>query len=188
MIVHSEINRLLAKADGCYIELTNRYITQAKLNNDVISIFARLNVLKGCRKSLRTYDMAAPQITEVAFNHIADIIRGICSYLGVSGGNTTISLSDNLVDTIDPSDNNEINMDWLYHSFQGTVNGQSTFTGLPFDISNVDPEALRLTINGESMIYGTMQDYHIIGSTLHWHKPSLNVHPSDRLTIAYYKL
>lgn len=183
MIVLSEITTTLTLANTSYLELIKQYIIHSRLSNDVGDIFAKLNVLKSCRRSLEAYDLATPQIEEPAFNHIKDIVYGVYAELFTLGHTSTLSASE-IDGNITNLDNKAI--DWLYHSFQAAVDGQTSFTGLPFIITNVDPEALRFVVNGEAMIYGAMADYHIVDSTLIWHNSFLELDARDHLTIAYY--
>ena len=81
MVVYTEIERELGRANDAYIECLKRYIEQAKLGNDVYQLFTWINTLMVCRKSLTYYDLENPQIDEPAFNHIVDLINGISTLI-----------------------------------------------------------------------------------------------------------
>lgn len=62
--------------------------------------------------------------------------------------------------------------DWESYTITVSSNGESVFTGLPFNVGNIDIDTLFLTVNGDTIPYNinSNQDgYHIVGTTLNWH-------------------
>lgn len=50
------------------------------------------------------------------------------------------------------------------------ADGQTTITGLNFDISTIDIDTVLLTVQGDDSFYTISgEGYHIVGTTLYWH-------------------
>lgn len=184
MIVLNEIEYNINRANNCYIELSKRYIGQVRVGNDIRDIFAKLNIIKSCIRTLQVFNLNKPQLIESDFNYIIDIINGIYVQLFTINVKTYIPNINSNVDN--GCSTAGVDVDWLYFTFQPTEVDQVQFPILPFNVSQVDVEGLRLVINGESKLYGVMNDYHIVNSTLYWHDDTLHLDPQDHITLAYY--
>lgn len=61
---------------------------------------------------------------------------------------------------------------WESYTIVVTSNGESVFTGLPFNVDDIDIDTLFLTVNGDTIPYNINSNedgYHIVGTVLNWH-------------------